>query len=310
MRRHPLVTTFAATLLAVALGSAWTAAAGPDQEHQDRLVVFEYFDSTCATCVEAGEALDRVALEYEEAGRPVVFIEYASSDTMGNRLDRWYQACPDWRRCYLPLELVDSGWRWSCGPKNHRAIYLGLVQEALGNPAGADLTAHYARSGRTVDVHVQVMNRSGRALGPDNQAALIVIVYEKVKVMNTSRFARAAIEVPLEAPLPDGSQGNYRIELPAPAVARWDRAVVVALLDYRPDPSSERRESLQAAIATEGLPATATPRISPTTPATATVTPSPTATATAGPSPTATSTPVWLAPPRFVPLVMRSSRSR
>ena len=299
----------AAPLVALVLGRGWTATAGQAQERQ-RLVVFEFFDSTCPTCVEAGQALDAVALEYEQAGRPVVFIEYPSTEYMGNRLDRWYEACTDWQSCYLPIELVDSGWRWSCGPKDHRAVYIGLVDEALANPAGADLTASFNRVGMNVEVRIQAVNHIGSALGPDNDASLVVIVYERVKVMNTSRFARAAVEVPLDAPLADGARGDYQVQLWAPMVDSWDRAVVVALLDYRPNPASERHESLQAAIATEDLPASATPSPSPTPPATATVSPSPTATVTPGPSPTPTATPIWLEPPRYVPLASRGAASR
>ena len=95
---------------------------------------------------------------------------------------------------------------------------LGLVQEALASPAGAVLTAHYGRSGSNVDVRLAVTNRSGRALGPDNQAAPTVVVHERGKAIKTSRSARAAIEVPLDAPLPDAGRGDYRIDLSAPAV--------------------------------------------------------------------------------------------
>ena len=106
-----------------------------------RTVVFELFGSTCAACRSAGEAVDALAAQYEQSGLPVVFIEYRSSEYLGNRLDRWYEACPNWRACYLPLELVDSGWRWSCGPKDYLSAYTELVQQALANPASGELAA-------------------------------------------------------------------------------------------------------------------------------------------------------------------------
>ena len=254
-----------------------------------RLVVFELFGSSCPACVDAGEVVDALAESYGRAGRPVVFIEYASGRFLGNRLDRWYDACPNWRACYLPLELVDSGWRWSCGPKDYRAVYIDLVDQGLARPAGAALAAHYTRSGRGLDVTVRVTNHSGRPIGPANDATVNVIVVEQTRVQNTARFARAAAALPLQADLADGDNADYRVSLADAAVADWDRAFVVVLVDFRPDGDSAHYEALQAAIATEGMPATPSP--SPTS--------APSATPTVPGPPTAT--PVWTGEPVFLP---------
>lgn len=268
------------------------------QSAQPRLVLFELFASTCPSCVEAGAAMDVVADRYEQAGLPVVFIEYNSHDQVGNRVDRWYDACPDWRSCYLPMELVDSGWRWACGPKDYVSTYTALVDEALDRPALVDLTATYRRSGFDVDVQLHVVNRSGFDLGPANSATANVIVYERARVLNASRFARAAAAVPVDPVLPNAGEATVQIPLRNVLVGDWNRTEVVAVLDYRPEESASRYESLQAAVASEALPPTAT--LPPS--ATPSPSPSPTATETPAQTYTPTVTPTWTGEPLYLPL--------
>lgn len=274
------------------------AAPATAQSAQPRLVVFELFASTCPSCVEAGAAMDVVADRYEQAGSPVVFIEYNSHDPLGNRVDRWYDACPDWRNCYLPMELVDSGWRWACGPKDYASTYTTLVDQALDRPALVDLTATYRRAGFDVDVRLDVVNRSGFDLGPANGATANVIVYERARVLNSNRFARAAAAVPVEPVLPNAGEATLQVPLRNVLVGDWNRTEVVAVLDYRPEESASRYESLQAAVASEALPPTATP------PPSATPSPSPSPTATETPSRTFTPTvtPTWTGAPLYLPL--------
>ena len=45
----------------------------------------------------------------------------------------------------------------------------------------------------------------------------------------------AAHALPLETDLADGDDADYRVSLADAAVADWDRAFVVVLLDYRPN---------------------------------------------------------------------------
>jgi thiol-disulfide isomerase/thioredoxin len=292
MQRRTLAAALVAASVSIAgLAALGAGAAAPHQAGPARLVVFEFFDSTCPTCVEASRAVEALAEEYAQAGRRVVFVEYSSASTLGNRLDRWYEACPVWQSCYLPLELVDSGWRWACGPKDHLAVYRSLVDEALANPPRAELTATYKREGDDLDMRIRAVNRSGRSLGPANDATVTVIVYENVRVLNTGRYARAAVDAPIGSSLADGAAADYRLQLADVAVSQWDRAVVLALIDYQPDPNSEAHEALQSVIAVEEMPATATP------------------TPTPGPSPTPTATPVWLDSPLMLPAVMRAARA-
>lgn len=249
-----------------------------------RLVVFELFDSTCSTCVEAGAAVDVLARRYAEQHKPVVFVEYYSSDAPANRMDRWYDALPNWGDCYLPLELIDSGWRAGCGPKDFIAQYTALVDQALAVPAGVDLEGYYTRSGDSLDVWLSITNRGQQRLGIDNRATANVIVFENARVMNTDRFGRASASVGLKPSLLAGAHHTYNMHLDDVPVAHWDRAVVLVMVDYRPNDDSSHYESLQAAIAVEGTPPAPTPSASPTPSPTATLG----ATATRSPSSSAT----------------------
>jgi hypothetical protein len=260
--------------------------------------------------------VDQLAQEYGQARDPVLFLEHNVNSPPGNRIDRWRAAADPRRTCYVPLVLIDGGWRHTCGQEDFRAVYASLVNQALQRPAGADITAHFTRAGNHLDVWARVANGSGVPLGRANDATVNVLVVERTRVVHTLRFVRAAASIALPLDLAPGLTGTYRVQLDNVPVARWDRAFVVVLVDYRPDAAATRYEALQSAIAVEPPPpsptppptatsaATMTPTVTamPTRTATplaaATATPAPTATATAGPSVTATSSvPSEVAPP-------------
>lgn len=183
---------------------------------------------------------------------------------------------------------VDSGWRWTCGGEEHAAVYSAMIEEALANPPGADLGGTWWREGGDLHVRLRVANRSGHVLGPDNHAAVSVIVYEKARLMHTGRFSRASAEFPLGSDLADGDTAVYDLDLAGVRLADWGRAVVVGVLDHRPQPASERYAALQSAVLEETTPPTATTSPLPSPTATASPLPSPTETPLA--APTATST--------------------
>jgi hypothetical protein len=197
--------------------------------------------------------------------------------------------------------MIDSGWRYTCGPEDFHSVYSNLVNQALQHPAGADLNGVFIRTGNHLDVWLEVTNWSGKTLGPVNNATANVLVVERTKVVHTTRFVRAAGDTAFPLDLAPGATGIYRVQLDNVAVGRWDRVFVVVLVDYRPDIGSPHYEALQAAIAEEALPSptptvpatvapTATPTASPPATATETATATPTSTDTAEPTPTASAT--------------------
>jgi hypothetical protein len=266
--------------------------------------------------VAAGAVVEQLAQEYERAHLPVLFLEHNVDQPPGNRIDRWWDAVDPRRSCEVPLVMIDSGWRHTCGPESFRAVYTNLVNQALQHQAGADITASFTRTGNHLDVWLRVTNWSGVALGPAKDATVNVLVVERTKVVHTTRFVRAAADVAVPLALAPGLTGSYRVQLDNVPVGEWSRAFVLALVDYRPDATSTRHEALQSAIAVEAPPssptppptvtppptltppATATPAATTTSVATDTVTPGSTAAATPVPSATATPPGPTAPPPR------------
>lgn len=240
--------------------------------------------------------VEELAEEYRKAGKPVVFLEHAVIRRVGNRLDRWYAAYDGSRMCGVPFVIVDSGWKWTCGGEDFRAVYSAMVDEALGRSAGAELEGRYERDGDDLRVEVHVKNLSGTALGPSNDATVNVIVFERTKVIHTTRYVRAAAFAPIAAPLDDGEEGVYEVSLAHVVVGDWDRTQIVVLLDYRAFYSAVNFTALQAAIATDIDSVTPTasetsiPFSSPTPTSETTQTPAASATVSATVSATASAT--------------------
>ena len=86
--------------------------------------------------VDPVQTLDGVGFvdgQVEEAGKPVLLIEYSVNDDGNQRIDRWYSAYDQQRELALPFVTVDSGWRWTCGSEDFRTVYKGMVDAALAH---------------------------------------------------------------------------------------------------------------------------------------------------------------------------------
>ena len=96
----------------------------------------------------------------------------------------------------------------------------------------------------------------------ENNATVNVLVYENKRVVQTNRIVRAAAARYMGT-LSNNNKGTFHLSLTAGSVASWDDAVVVALVEYRPDVNKSAFDMMQAAIAVEGMPPTATPTPTP-----------------------------------------------
>jgi hypothetical protein len=198
-------------------------------------------------------------------GAAILFLEQNVFEPKGNRIDR-YDAAAGKRSCSVPWVIVDSGWRYSCGQVDFVTEYRQMVDEALTRPAEAEITGHYVRAGNNVRVHVRVTNRSGRALTFDEWPTVGAIVYERTRVIYTSRFVRAATQQEFPADLVDGASLEMDLIVAAVPVEDWTRAHVIVIVDSRPDTAAERYVSLQAAELRDLAAPTPTPRPLPTFP--------------------------------------------
>jgi len=200
-----------------------------------------------------------------------VFLEHNVYQPLGNRVDRFHDAVGN-SACGVPLVLVDSGARFTCGNVDFEAVYPELVRQAMALPPLADIEAVYARDGNNVDVDVALTNRTGITLGYANWTTVNVMVYELARVVQTSRMVRAAAYSELPGDLPDGQTARTSVRLEDVPVTNWARAHVIVLADYRPEPMQARFWSLQASVAREAV-STATPTASATPAVTATPAP-------------------------------------
>jgi len=208
-------------------------------------------------CKSAGAVVDYLAYEYERAGKNVIFLEHNIDDPQGPRLDRWYDAYGGQPSFAVPLVMADSGYRVSGGYEDYQNKYRLMVDACLERPAGAELHAWYQRDGQNLEVTVTAVNRSGVEWTRENLATVNVIVYEDTHAQQTDRIVRAAT-ARYTGTLAPNDEGTYHLSL-----TNVHLAGVLALVEYRPDPAKTPFEMLQAVIAVEGVPPTATPSPTP-----------------------------------------------
>jgi hypothetical protein len=232
--------------------------------------------------------VDQLANEYGRAGKNVLFVEQHVDRSVGNRIDRWWDAYTGFPELGVPLVMVESGYRFTCGSEDYREKYTQMVDAALMRPAEAEIFAGYYRDGNNLQITAEVTNWSGRTLNLDNYATVNVLVYERARVVHTNRFVRAATAQAVIYDLPHGETQSFYLEVRNVPVAEWRLARVVVMVDYRPDTASTTYDMLQAVEAVVGAPPTRTPPATPTIPRTSTptLTSSPGPTITPGPSPT------------------------
>lgn len=208
-----------------------------------------------------------MAREYAAAGLPVVFLEQDVYRPHGVRLDRFHDAWGS-SACGVPWVIVDSGFGVTCGREtDYEVAYGRMIDEALERPALAEVEAWYERSDDDVIVRARVTNRTGGTLSFANWAVVNAIVWERAHVVHTDRIVRAASQAELTRDLPDDASETVSIVLADVPVVYWDRAEVLVIFDYRPEPTEARFESLQAAVALRGMPSpTPSPTARPTLP--------------------------------------------
>ena len=188
----------------------------------------------------------------------MLFLEQNVYRPVGNRIDRFYDARGT-RTCGVPWVIVDSGLRYTCGYEDFTKRYRTLVTEAMSTPAEAEIEGWFLRTDNDLRVHVEVTNRTGRTLGFANWPTINVLVYEEARVYQTRRFVRAAAQLDVDGLIPDGMSTAADIELLDVYAKDWAKAHVIALFDYRPEPTESRFVSAQAVEVTEGVPPTPSP---------------------------------------------------
>lgn len=232
-----------------------------------------------------------MADQYAAEQAPVVVLEHNAAYPTGVRLERWRDAFGGQTPFGVPWVMVDSGFQARGGYENFEPLYRAMIDAALARPPAAELDAWYERMGSSgLRVFVDLTNRSGMTWTEEHRAAVNVIVYELRRVQHTSRFVRASDARPVGV-LPDGGTAAAQFALSNVPVTDWSRALVLVLLELRPNPPLTTYEALQAAHAVERSPAADTATAAPTETPWPTSTVTPTVTATVTPTVTSTFTP-------------------
>lgn len=192
-------------------------------------------------------AVEQLAQEY--TGQPVVFLEYNADAAPNSRVSRFFASFGG-NEAYLPLAMVDNGENIFNGYiPSIKTVYQDMVDYALQRPPKADLSATWTREGNKVRFSVHLTNQSGTTLSSSNGATIHGIVYETNKIQYTQRFVRSAISIPT-CTLANNATADYALLTSDLVGVDWSKLHTMALADYRPKPSGEKYDMLQAAVAT------------------------------------------------------------
>lgn len=250
--------------------------------------------------------VDKLAQDYERAKKPVFMLEVdldKMDTTLSRRRNMWFAARGAGNSAQTPLVMIDSGFKWAEGAVQFEQVYKQHIDDALARPPVVQVNAWFQRSGNTVDVTAKVTNWGEDTVGGSDGATVTAILYEDWQILHTHRSVRAAVAGGIGSPLAYGETGSYRLQFADISGFAWSRVNVVVVVDHRSGVGNAF-DALQAALAVEGVPPTATPQ--PTDPPTPTeVPPEPTALPTDVPAPTATDEPTAtpVAPTVEVPVV-------
>ena len=203
--------------------------------------------------------IDQLAEEY--SNQPVVVVDYHFSIDVPPLFDppqaRWEVIQATEEGLGLTWTVVDSGRLYHRGAETTEEAYTAyttMIDDALAQPATAEITAYWWLDGSTVKIGAIVTNNSTVTLSTENNAGVYGIVKE-----NGVRYETHTTEHPglnaaktLITNLEPGQTDMFEIVVPDINPTDWDKVEVIVLVDYQTAPEAHY-EQLQAAIATQAL---------------------------------------------------------
>jgi hypothetical protein len=211
---------------------------------QDRLAVLEFLARQSTYCIAGAPAV--ITLQEEMAGRAVL-LEYDFDAPLATGRFQCYRAADPYGG-YLPLVMVGSGFRTSSGPVDYEPVYRGMIEQELARAPDAAVTAYSRRQGNALRLYVEAENRTGAALGPANESAIWVIVWENGRIRLTNTLVRSVVKSPLAASVPPGGRVTAIVDTPTIAGVNWQHVESLALLERRTAVGA-RFDMLQATVA-------------------------------------------------------------
>lgn len=203
--------------------------------------------------------IDQLAQEY--ANQPVVIVDYHFSIDIPPLFNppqaRWDVIQATEEGLGLTWVVVDSGRLYHRGAETTEEAYNAyttMINDALAQPATADIDAFWWLDGNTVKIRAIVTNNSSITLSTGNNAGVYGIVKEngvRYETHTTEHPGLNATKTPI-LNLAPGETDLFEIEVPDINPTDWDKVEVIVLVDYQTAPT-EHYEQLQAAIASQAL---------------------------------------------------------
>lgn len=206
--------------------------------------------------------IDQIAQEY--ANQPVIVLDYHFSIDVPPLFNppqaRWdviQASVPPGTPLGLTWTVVDSGRLYHRGASTYDEAYdnyTAMIDDALTQPAAAEIHTFWWRDGSTVKVTATVTNNSTVTLSTDNNAGVYGIVKEtgmRYETHTTSHPALNAAKTAISG-LEPGQTATFTIDVPDINPTDWNKIEVIVLVDYQ-TATDAPYEQLQAAIANQAL---------------------------------------------------------
>lgn len=203
--------------------------------------------------------IDQLAQEY--SNQPVVVVDYhfdiAVPPLFNPPQARWEVIQATEEGLGLTWAVVDSGRLYHRGaetPEVAYTAYTTMINDALAQPATAEIYAYWWLEGSTVKINAVVTNNSTITLSTENNAGVYGIVKENGVRYETHTTEHPGLNATKTAisNLAPGATDMFEIEVPDINPTDWDKVEVIVLVDYQTAPEAHY-EQLQAAIATQAL---------------------------------------------------------
>ncbi len=232
-------------LITLSVLSMLFAAAAVGGGADDRFAVLEFFGRpNGAFCSAAGPAM--LELQAQLAG-DAELLEYDYDGFPFGRVDRFWATGTS--ASYLPLVMVGSGYRTSSGHVDYQPVYGDMISAERSRPPDAEVTAFWRRDGAFVRSYVTVRNVRDDRLRVADQAAVWLVVFERARIGVSDTWVRSTRRHPLTSDLDPGATVELVIDAPGTAIADWQRAAAVVMVEDRPG-GTGAYDMLQAALAT------------------------------------------------------------
>ena len=203
--------------------------------------------------------IDQIAQEYSD--QPVVVVDYHYSlDYPPPFLPpqaRWDVIQATESGLGLTWAVVDSGRLYHRGaetPEVAYNTYTAMINDALTQPATAEINAFWWLDGSTVKITATVTNNCSFTLSTDNNAGVYGIVKENGVRYETHTTQHPGLNAAKTAitSLAPGETATFDIDVPDINPTDWDKVQVIVMVDYQTAPEAHY-DQLQAVIANQAL---------------------------------------------------------